>query len=181
MFVAAVSTRLSQFSPEQFSALFSGMPSSATVIKFKIALCRKIIASHASTSSLRAQPSVPVIRAQPKALRASASRSEMETTTTGADVSPNIPPSLSIASKNPAPSCTEIIRLLDNKSGGENSMHYKFELLVAYANLPTNDKDEQWREKLGEAGVVERAFGGDDDKGKASFYKNSWKSFIHSS
>lgn len=177
MFVAAVFTRLSQFSPEQMSELFSDMPASATVIKFKITLCRKFIVDHTPANTLRAQPSA-TIRAQPKAVRASASRSEIGVTTVGTEASSNLPSNPSIASKNSAPSCAEIIRLLDTTSGGGSSMHYKFELLVAYANLPTEDKDVKWRELLGEVGVVERAFGGGDNMSMGPFYMNSWNSLI---
>jgi len=171
-------TRLSSFSADALSMLFSMLAPSPIICKFKIVLCQKylttISANHnAGTTDLRPKPQA---RAQPRSIPVARRHTEQEkgnhTSTSGLTLP------ASIASKHSPPTSAEILRLLElnlHNSRASSAvtafMQIKFELLVSFGNLQTcaaitDDKDLEWPRMLRDgrlAKAVDAAFKGGDE------------------
>ena len=71
----------------------------------------------------------------------------------------------------------DIFRLLEKNHGGQDWARCKFELLVAYHSLPSEDKEDDWRsvvnDHLGQ--LLEQSFGVEDE---VSMYRELLKAII---
>jgi hypothetical protein len=71
----------------------------------------------------------------------------------------------------------DIFRLLEKNHGGQDWARCKFELLVAYHSLPSEDKEDDWRsvvnDHLGQ--LLEQSFGVEDEE---SMYRELLKAII---
>jgi len=150
--------------------LLSGMSSTSTLCKFKVALCqryltRACVGSGVSSSRDRR-------RAQPRPIPArKRATKQAPTVSTMSDPRPEIAPS-SNPSQNTLPPPSELLHLLTMKTDGNAlSNIIKYDLLVTYGILqhqtPAENKSRDWIEMLQSGRVeeaVEEVFGDSKDE-----------------
>jgi hypothetical protein len=188
MFVASVFSRLSASGSEQLSALFSAVPPSLAVHRFKVSLCPKFLVDAANGGHSRAdeRPKVQA-RAQPRAFRLArdpAAPGDMTVTSTSENSG-----SLSHYSKHPLPEYNEIRRLMETQISASSInfmtvpllLKIKFELFNSYAALqseiPRPERDPEWVDCLQDGNLnktLDLAFGSEPGK----VYRVSLESII---
>jgi hypothetical protein len=169
---------LSSFSADEFFDFLPALPPAPIIVKFKLALYKKYIIDQSLDAT---GPSATTARVQPRAVRPvprnSSSSASLENKSAG---TPSAPAITSISSKQPPPTSAAIVLLLEKDLGA--NARCKFELLVAYNNLPSEEKDSDWRTMLGDAGrlqhVLEKAFGVEDNGTLGATYKELLKSVL---
>jgi hypothetical protein len=149
--------------------LLSGMTSTPTLCKFKLALCQRYLTRAcvgSGTSKGRGRP-----RAQPRPI--SARKRVARQDTTMSDIKPEISP-LSTQNQHAFPPASELLRLLTSKSNANAlSNIVKYDLIVTFGilqhQMPAEDRSQDWMEML-QSGrveeVVREAFG--DSEGQQS-------------
>jgi hypothetical protein len=181
MFVASVFSRLSASGSEQLSVLFSAVPPSPAVHKFKVSMCPKFLVDTANDGHSRVEERPRVqARAQPRALA-------RDTTTPGDTSTSESSGPLSHYSK--LPEYNEIRRLTETEISTSSInfmtlpllMRIKFELFNSYAALqseiPRSEKDPEWVNCLQDESLnrtLDRAFGGESGR----MYKESLQSIV---
>jgi len=145
--LTSVFTSVSSYTADQLSSLFSMLPLSLTICKFKLALCQRYL--DVATSAARP-------RVQPRAARApqrkfAGEENSISEATPQTSFQPTI--SGSGSSKYKPPAVSEIIRLLGLNTNGRNSsvtdatMRIKFELLTSFAVVQENFGDDSEKAK----------------------------------
>ena len=185
MFVASVFSRLSASGSEQLSALFSAVPPSPAVHRFKVSLCLKFLVDTANGGHSRVdeRPKVQA-RAQPRAFRLARDPGDMTVTSTSENSGP-----LSHYSKHPLPEYNEIRRLMETQTSASSInfmtipllLKIKFELFNSYAALqseiPRPERDPEWVDCLQDGNfnkTLDLAFDSEPDK----VYRVSLESII---
>jgi hypothetical protein len=150
--------------------LLSGMSSTSTLCKFKLALCQRYLtrASVGSgTSKGKGRP-----RAQPRPIPARKRVAKQgPTVLTVSDSKPEIAPS-SNQDQHALPPASELLHLLSMKTDANAlSNIIKYDLIVTYGILqhqtPTENKSQDWLKMLQSGRVkaaVEEVFGGSEDQ-----------------
>ena len=147
--------------------LLSGMSSTPTLCKFKLALCQRYLTRAcvgSSTSKGRGRP-----RAQPRPIPARKRVAKQDSTTSDikADISP-----LSTQNQHAFPPASELLHLLGSKSNvNAPSNIVKYDLIVTYGilqhQMPAENRSQDWMEML-QSGRVEEAvrgaFGDSEDQ-----------------
>lgn len=187
MFVTSVFGRLSTLGSEQLSTLFSAVPPSPAVHRFKVLLCPKFLTDNAndSRSPDEERPKVQA-RAQPRAfrpMRDSSAPGDRTATLTSESSGP------SQSSKNLLPEYNEIRRLMETKVSTSANLltmslllKIKFELFNSYAALqseiPRPERDPDWVDCLHTGNLNETldlAFGGEPGR----VYRKSLESIVY--
>lgn len=181
MFVASVFSRLSASNSEQLPALFSAVPPSPAVHRFKVSLCPKFLVDTANDSQrVEERPKVQA-RAQPRAFR-----SAREPAASGDRTTPESNGQLSHHTKHSLPEYNEIRRLMETKISASTTFmtmpllfKIKFELFNSYAALQSEiqrqDRDPEWVEDGNLSRTLDLAFGGEPGK----MYRQSLESIVH--
>ncbi|KAI0297151.1 hypothetical protein BC826DRAFT_907813 [Russula brevipes] len=149
--------------------LLSGMSSTLTLCKFKVALCQRYLTRAwvgGRTSRGKGRP-----RAQPRPITGRKRGARQESTAlTTSDSKPEIVP-LSNQNQHCLPPASELLHLLSMKTDANAlSNTIKYDLLMTYGilqhQMPAENKSQDWREMLQSGRVqeaVEEAFGGSED------------------
>ncbi|KZT26752.1 hypothetical protein NEOLEDRAFT_1062201 [Neolentinus lepideus HHB14362 ss-1] len=154
-FTNAVFARLIAEGGLMFSDFLAILPDSVVASKFRLALCRKFLATNSSVDSVRTvSASKPQGRIQPRARRRGAAQ-------TGEDVSPKAVDAQApetIASRLPLPSSSEILQLVQTSRNSTKhgaaveESKVKFYMVLAYGKLqngvPSEDRDADWPQIL---------------------------------
>ena len=150
--------------------LLSGMSSTSTLCKFKVALCQRYLTRtsvETGQSSYRGRP-----RAQPRRITGRKRADKQDPTVLmTSDAKSEIAP-LSNQNQHALPPASEILHLLSMKTNADAlSNIIKYDLLVTYGILqqqtPTENKSRDWMEMLQSGRVeeaVQEAFGGSNDQ-----------------
>jgi hypothetical protein len=150
--------------------LLSGMSSTPTICKFKLALCQRYLTRAcvgSNTSKGRGRP-----RAQPRPISARKRVVKQDPTVlTVSDIKPDISP-LSTQNQHALPPPSELLHLLAMKTNANAlSNIVKYDLIVTYGilqhQMPAEGRSQDWTEML-QSGRVEEAaqeaFGDSDDQ-----------------
>lgn len=147
--------------------LLSGMSSTPTLCKFKLALCQRYLTRAcvgSSTSKGRGRP-----RAQPRPI--SARKRVAKQDTAMSDIKPDISP-LSTQNQHAFPPASELLHLLTSKSNANAlSNIVKYDLIVTYGilqhQMTAENRSQDWMEML-QSGrveeVVREVFGDPEDQ-----------------
>ena len=150
--------------------LLSGMSSTSTLCKFKLALCQRYLTRasvETGQSSFRGRP-----RAQPRRITGRKRADKQDSTMLiMSDAKSEIAP-LSIQNQHALPPASEVLHLLSMKTNVDAiSNIIKYDLLVTYGILQqqtsTETKSRDWMEMLQSGRVeeaVQEAFGGSNDQ-----------------
>lgn len=151
--------------------LLSGMSSTSTLCKFKVALCQRYLTRasvETGQSSCRGRP-----RAQPRRItgRKRADKQDPPVLMTS-DTKSEIAPLVSNQNQHALPPASEILHLLSMKTNADAlSNIIKYDLLVTYGNLQqqtlTENKSRDWMEMLQSGRVeeaIQEAFGSSTDQ-----------------
>jgi len=162
---------------------------SPTIAKFKVALCKKYLTSSTTISSVDTSQFASRPKPQARAVRAarrSSGMPEHEGSTSSTTSGPSAAAAAATASKNPLPSPSEILELIEKPDVGFGSptqlLRIKFELLLSYAFVQNSVAEPQrqqsvWRDMLQDGRfqkTVDFAFGGEG----AEIYKESLKAVM---
>jgi hypothetical protein len=150
--------------------LLSGMSSTPTLCKFKLALCQRYLTRAcvgSSTSKGRGRP-----RAQPRPISARKRVAKQDPTTLMvSEIKPDISP-LSTQNQYALPPASELLHLLTSKSNANAlSNIVKYDLIVTYGilqhEMPAENRSQDWMEMLQSGRVeeaVQEAFGDSEDQ-----------------
>lgn len=150
--------------------LLSGMSSTPTLCKFKLALCQRYLTRAcvgSSTSKGRGRP-----RAQPRLISARKRVAKQDPSMLmTSDIKPDISP-LSTQNQHALPPASELLHLLTSKGNTDVlSNIVKYDLVVTYGilqhQMPAENRSQDWMEMLQSGRVeeaVQEAFGDSDDQ-----------------
>ncbi|KZT70975.1 hypothetical protein DAEQUDRAFT_666961 [Daedalea quercina L-15889] len=166
LFLNAIGNRLFSLTLDELASLFAALPSSSTMLQFKVLLCRHYLTDFAAGSGQNNIRPKPQARGQPRPAPSRRKQAESpfaDSTTSNVTAAS----AASIARKFPAIPSSEILSLIESPcstdvDGGAQALRVKLELALSYALLrkhvgSDDNVDVEWQGALRE-GRLNAAF-----------------------